>query len=82
MTSWCTHRSVSCSATTREVSSCSRWEQIQRPTARHNAENERSWTLGPKWEMSTKSFPSGFRIPLGGGGRKDVRTQRMENRKK
>ena len=29
----------------REVSSCSRWEQIQRPIARHYAEDERHTAL-------------------------------------
>jgi len=35
-----THRSVPCSAIIREASSCSTWEPIQRPTARHYAESE------------------------------------------
>ena len=35
-----THRSVPYSAIIRETSSCSRWEQIQRPIARHYAESE------------------------------------------
>lgn len=35
LTLCCTHRSVFCTAIIREGSSCSRWEEIQRSTARH-----------------------------------------------
>lgn len=30
-------------------------------------------TLGPKWDVSIKSFPSGLRKPCGKEGRKNVR---------
>ena len=39
------HRSVFCSSIIREASSCSKWEQVQRPKARQYAESE-SETLG------------------------------------
>ena len=43
MTFCYTNRSVPCSAIIREAPSCSRWEQIQRPTATHGTENMRPW---------------------------------------
>ena len=38
-----THRSVPCSAIIREASPFSRWEQRQRPTARHYPESKIPW---------------------------------------
>jgi hypothetical protein len=45
------HRSVPRSAVISDTSSCSRWEQIQRPTARQHAESERPGTLSPKRDV-------------------------------
>jgi hypothetical protein len=44
------YRSVSHSASTREASSCSQWEQIQRPTTGQCAESGRPETLSPQWD--------------------------------
>lgn len=56
-----THRSGPCSATIQDASPCSRWEWIQRPTARVCGEGE-------TWEHSALTgaslfLPSGLREP-------------------
>lgn len=43
------------------ASSCSKWEKIQRPIARHYAETVRFGTPHPKWNVSIKSVLSGSR---------------------
>ena len=59
-----THRSVNMdSDVIREASSCSRSEQIQRPTARHYAKRDLG-TFNSKWDVSSKSLAGGR------GGRK------------
>lgn len=54
---WCPDRSMSCICICRTGSSYSRWEQVQQPTVRHDAESERIWTLIIKWDVSIKSLP-------------------------
>lgn len=44
----------------KEDSSCSRWEQTQRLTARHYTQRE-SETHSPKWDVSSKVLPSELR---------------------
>lgn len=70
-----THRSVSCSAMIRETSSCRCWEQNQRLIVqRHRAERDLG-PLSPKWDVSIKSFPSGFGDLCGRGSREIVRAR-------
>jgi hypothetical protein len=57
-----TQRSVPCSAIIQEAFSCSRWEQIQKPTARHYAEKDLG-THSSKWGVSINSLPSELREP-------------------
>lgn len=47
------HRS--CSVIIREVSTCSRWGQIERPMSGQCAESERSYTLSPEWDVFVKN---------------------------
>jgi hypothetical protein len=49
--------------------SCSRWEQMQRATARHYTERV------SKWKISIKSLPAELRESWGRGGRKIVRAK-------
>lgn len=50
------HGSLPCSAITKEAYSVRRWEQIQRPTARHCAERELGTHIS-KWYVSIKFHP-------------------------
>ena len=65
MTFCCTHRSAPCSAIIREASSCSRWEQTQRPRGRQNG-----MSLSNLFSQSTES--------CGRRGRKVVRARGHE----
>lgn len=47
MTFYYTNRSGTCSAFIREGSSCSRWEQTKRPTAKRYVEKERPRNTQP-----------------------------------
>lgn len=75
-------RSVPCSTIIIESSFCSRWQQKQRPTARHWAENERPGTLSPKWDFSINSFPLGLGKLFGRRGRRNTRARGMEDTRK
>jgi hypothetical protein len=59
----------------RKTSFCSKWEQIQRPTARQHAVRDLG-TLSHRWDICIKSLLSGLRKPYRRGGRKSVKSQR------
>ena len=57
----------------REYSSCSREQQVQRPSTRHYAESERSQNTYLKWNVSIKLLPSVLRVHCGIGSRKSAK---------
>lgn len=69
MTFCYTHRPVPCSAIIREASCCSRWEQIQRPTAGQVC---REWET---WDVSIQAPPLGHRELCERGDRKSLRAR-------
>lgn len=70
-----THRLMTCSTFIREASSCSILEQIQRPMARHCAENQKPFSIRPKWDTTIKPLQSRLIEPCRRGGRKNVRVK-------
>jgi hypothetical protein len=52
---WFAHRTTPCLTITREDSSCSTWEEMQRLAIRYYAENERFWNTQPYMDVSIKS---------------------------
>jgi hypothetical protein len=61
-----------CSATIRESSSYSRWEQTQRDIMQKVRDLA---ILSPKWNSSIKSLSARLRKPCGRGNRKSIRAR-------
>lgn len=74
-------RSVPCSVIFRRVSSCSRYEQRQRITARHYAGNDRPWTLSHE-NFVFYEFPTfGVHRTPSNGRQKTVRARGVKGHK-
>lgn len=72
----CMHRSVPCSALTRETSSCSKWEQIKEPHRENMQRMREVWTFIPELDSSIESLLS--QKTLLKRRQKECKTQRVQ----
>ena len=74
MTFYYTHRSVLCSAIIRELPPTANGNKYRDPRPDIMQRLRDLGTLWPKWDVSIKSLPSGFRELSEKGDRKSVRS--------